>query len=415
MRRLLTPAALVLAALASGNTSSAAELFSANFNNFTAPPPNFNGLQYQSGLAVAFGGDVPGWSKSGGGAVHAVNLIPPPPPPTPDFAPMIWQDNVITLAAPIEESNALGQTYSVSFLGSAAVYQAPGQATSAGDGLLVEVLRGNGSVLATHTYLPGAWTGTLDFNADAFSYVGDGSGDVRLRVGPSNPNNGRFNGAIDNLTLAGAAELFNASFDDFTAPAPNFNGLQFQSGFPVAHTGDVPGWDKAGAGAVHAVNHATPTLAPPGDFAAMIWQDNVITLDAAIEGSNAAGQSYQVDFDASAAVYQQAAQQTGAEDGVLVEVLRGDGSVLASQAYLPGAWTGSIALDHVSFAYVGDGSGDVRLRVGPSNFNSGTFGGAIDNLTVSTSAVPEPGTLASAAVVLVGAGVSIVRRRLRRR
>ncbi|MEX2186986.1 MAG: PEP-CTERM sorting domain-containing protein [Pirellulales bacterium] len=411
MRRFISLTAcslFALMALPSGSRATAAELFSENFNGFTAPPGNFNGLQFESGLAVAFSGDLPGWNKSGGGAVHVVNLVPPLPPPPANFAPMIWQDNVITLAAAIEESNASGQTYSISFLGSPAVYQAPNQQTTADDGLLIEVLRGDNSVLASHTYLPGAWAGTIDLNPDSFQYTGDGSGDVRLRVGPSNFNSGTFNGAIDDLALSGDVTLFAANFDDFTAPPANFNGVQFESGLPVAFSGDLPGWDKSGGGVVHAVNHAVPLPSPPADFAPMIWTDNVITLNGAIEESNAAGQAYRVDFDASPAVYQGASQATTAADGLLVEVLRSDDSVLASFTHMPGAWAGDIALNAVSFQYTGDGSGDVRLRVGPSNFNSGTFNGAIDNLSVT--AVPEPSSVVLAGLALAVFGWAGVRR-----
>jgi hypothetical protein len=44
-------------------------------------------------------------------------------------------------------------------------------------------------------------------------YKGDGSGDVRVRIGPSKPmNSGRFSGAVDNITvreMKGNAKLTN--------------------------------------------------------------------------------------------------------------------------------------------------------------------------------------------------------------
>ncbi len=182
-------------------------------------------------------------------------------------------------------------------------------------------------------------------------------------------------------TLADPAPIYQQNFNNFTAPAANFNGGQYQSGLPVAFSGDLPGWSKSGAGVVHAVNRA-PT-GSPADFAAMIWQDNVITLNTAIAGSNVAGHTYRVDFQASPAVYQAAVQQTSPTDGLLIEVLRANGTVLASRTHLPGAWGGTIALSPGSFQYVGDGTGEVRIRIGPSALNSGRFGGAIDNLTVT--------------------------------
>ena len=82
-----------------------------------------------------------------------------------------------------------------------------------------------------------------------------------------------------------------------------------------------------------------------------------------------------------------------------------------SDTHLPGAWAGDITLVADSFEYVGDGSGDVRLRIGPSAFNSGRFGGTIDNISVSNT-VPEPSTLILAALALIGlAGCRWRRRR----
>lgn len=402
--RNLAALALCLAGVSHAN---GIELFQETFASFTAPASNFNGLQFESGLPVAFGGDLVDWNKSGGGVVHAVNVISPPLPSDADFAVMIWQDNVITLNDTILGSNNSGETYTLDFLASPAVYQVPSQVTTAADGLLIEVLRADGSVLASHTSMPGAWAGNLTMNPDSFQYTGDGSGDVRLRVGPSNFNSGSFNGAIDDLTLTGASPLFAADFNDFLAPAANFNGLQFESGLEVAFGGDLSAWSKSGGGAVHAVNRILPPPPPAPDFAVMIWQDNVIEQNAQIAGSNVSGQAYRVAFDASPAVYQAANQVTTANDGLLVEVLRADGSVLASHAYLPGDWAGDINLVPVAFDYLGDGTGDVRFRIGPSNFNSGHFGGAIDNL--SLSAVPEPTGLAGLALSATLLGV--VRRR----
>ena len=115
---------------------------------------------------------------------------------------MIWQDNVITSGA--IGANASGQVYRVNFEASPAVYAASNseQATEAGDALLIEVLRSDNRVLASHNCSPGAWTGAMAFAADGFQYTGDGSGDVRLRIKPAGPQtSGRFHGAIDNIIV----------------------------------------------------------------------------------------------------------------------------------------------------------------------------------------------------------------------
>ena len=101
-------------------------------------------------------------------------------------------------------ANAAGHAYCVNFEAGAAVYADthPDQATRSGDALLIEVLRGDNSVLARHIHEPGAWTGKMAFVAATFEYKGDGSGDIRLRIGPSGTlTSGRFQGAIDNVIV----------------------------------------------------------------------------------------------------------------------------------------------------------------------------------------------------------------------
>jgi hypothetical protein len=175
-------------------------IFAENFNSYSGTQ---NAVQWQSGLKVAHSGSVTGWTKTGASTMHAVdraNRAAQSNPP--NWAVMIWQDNVITSGA--IAANASGQVYRIDFDASAAVYAAtnPQQATQAGDALLIQVLRGDGRVLASHKHSPGAWTGTMAFAPARFKYTGDGSGDVRLRIKPAGPQtSGRFPGAIDNIIV----------------------------------------------------------------------------------------------------------------------------------------------------------------------------------------------------------------------
>jgi hypothetical protein len=172
--------------------------FAENFNSYTG---NQNNTQYQTGLKVAYGGNVTRWSKSGAGTLHAVDLSG-----SGNWAIMFYQDNVITLATGIA-ANTSGVTYQVDFDYGTAVYNGLSQRTTAADGLFVEVVRAAGTTLAAGTYLPGAWDTSGNRNLSAglhgtLTYVGDGSGVVRLRIGPTAPlNSGRFAGEIDNITL----------------------------------------------------------------------------------------------------------------------------------------------------------------------------------------------------------------------
>jgi hypothetical protein len=184
------------------------------------------------------------------------------------------------------------------------------------------------------------------------------------------------------ITVAGSPGVI--FVENFNRYGGDQNKTQYQSGLKVAHSGTVAGWANAGTGAMHAVDRANPGgQSNPSDWAIMIWQDNVITSGAV--AANVAGHAYRVDFEAGAAVYaaENPDQATKAGDALLIEVLRGDNSVLASYTNAPGAWTGSQAFTPASFQYKGDGSGNVRLRIGPAGpLTSGRFHGAIDNVIV---------------------------------
>jgi len=181
-----------------------------------------------------------------------------------------------------------------------------------------------------------------------------------------------------------AATIFSENFNGYSGTT---NNTQSDTGLPVATGGNVPGWSKSGAGAVHAVNLGS------GNMAIMFYQDNVITLTVGI-AANANGGTYKVDFDYGTAVYAAAVQETAAGDGLLVEVLRADNSVLASGTYTNGVWSNPANVNlsaglHGTLQYVGDGSGPVKLRIGPTPpLTSGRFEGEIDNLTVSVVSSP---------------------------
>ena len=176
------------------------EIFVESFGGYKG---NQNGTQFKTGLNVACDGKVPGWTGSGGGVMHAVDRSFKGGEVTPsDWAVMIFEDNVITSKA--FGANVAGTAYRVSFELSAAVYAAthPEQATKAGDTLRIEVLRKDGTVLNFNELAPGPWKGTCEFVTAHFDYTGDGSGDVRLRIGPAGAGkSGRFHGSIDNVTV----------------------------------------------------------------------------------------------------------------------------------------------------------------------------------------------------------------------
>lgn len=102
----------------------------------------------------------------------------------------------------------------------------------------------------------------------------------------------------------------------------------------------------------------------------------------------------------------------------LVELLRNDNSVLASNAVAPGAWAGVQTFNQAYFSYTGDGSGPLRLRLSSGNTQT-RFAGAIDNMAFwdsepTPSAVPEPGQVAASLLLLgcIGGYVFLKRRKV---
>ena len=181
--------------------------------------------------------------------------------------------------------------------------------------------------------------------------------------------------------LGAGGEVFIESFGGFKG---NQNATQFKTGLNVAHDGKVHGWAGSGAGTMHAVDRSFKGgEVTPSDWAIMIFEDNVITSN--VMAANVAGTSYRVSFETSAAVYSamNPDQATKAGDALLIEVLRADNSVLASIINTPGAWAGKMTFTPAGFPFKGDGSGDVRIRIGPDKtMNCGRFLGAIDHITV---------------------------------
>ena len=139
-----------LLASLSCTADAATILFTENFNTYSGTQ---NTTQYQTGLNAAHTGSVAGWSNSGTGTIHAVDLDATAGV---NWAPMFYQNNVITQTVGIA-ANDLNASYELNFDYGTAVYAAGNsdERTLAGDQLLVEVLRADNSVLVSGTYTPG--------------------------------------------------------------------------------------------------------------------------------------------------------------------------------------------------------------------------------------------------------------------
>jgi hypothetical protein len=200
MKKIL--ATTILAALSLTTfTSHAGTIFSEDFDSYIGG--NFTGGQLNSGLAVAYGGNYSGWSKSGVNSTHVVADVLYSGGSAPfsgaDFSFMMYQDS-LTLNSAISGSNVAGQSYDVTFDMSAGVYQGGSQITTSSDVFWVDLIRADNTLFSSQSFGPGAWTGNMVFNAAGFQYTGDGSGDLRLRIYGDNDN--QFDGAINNLAIA---------------------------------------------------------------------------------------------------------------------------------------------------------------------------------------------------------------------
>jgi hypothetical protein len=364
--------------------SASAQIFSEDFNAYSG---NQNATQVDSNLEVAFGGTLAGWTGSGAGAIHAVDLANTGGQSNPsNWAMMFFRDNVMTSSA--IAANDGGASYQVSFSAGPAVYASAGQATTAADGLIIDVLRG-ATVIATHTHLPGTWAGSQALSADSFSYIGDGSGNVQIRVRTVNSGASRFGGAIDDIDVVLLPSPAPPFAFDFNAYSGSQNAGQVSTNLEVAHSGSIPEWtNSAGTGAVHAVDLAnTVGQSNPSNWAIMFFNNNEITSKRL--AANDAGTSYQVSFSIGPCVYANSGQATPADDGLIVEMLRNDDSVYASTIIYPGAWNHPTNANFSagqtgSLSYTGDGSGDLRLHV--RTVKVGTFGGAIDDISITAVA-----------------------------
>jgi len=194
---------------------------------------------------------------------------PPEPPTTPKPTKRPDPVNTITLEKGFD-GNERDVEYTVAFDAAPSVWAGAGQASDAKSGLVFEVLRKDGSILHSHTHRPGPWPAVKTAQAlksARFTYRGDGSGVVRIRIAADPPLSGRFGGAVDNLLVsAGSQRILAESFDRFSTE--HGGGTQAHTGLRVFGFGRVPGW--AGGG----INHTHAVKIQKGDFAIQLYAGN---------------------------------------------------------------------------------------------------------------------------------------------
>jgi len=164
------------------------------------------------------------------------------------------KSNVVTTNHAIA-ANAKGVIYTVSFDASPSVWADASQVTAAGDEIRIELVNSADTVVAAKTVAPGAWGGKQTFTRRTFTYTGDGTGDVRLRVMPNGkPRGTRFYGAIDNLCVTAGAGGKTVFVEDFNSITGGGGGNQYRTGLGLQHSAKLAGWSHSGLNAVHAVS-----------------------------------------------------------------------------------------------------------------------------------------------------------------
>jgi hypothetical protein len=248
--------------------NASSSIFSQNFNAASFSNLIFVGTQYQTGLALTYGADLIGWTKSGAGAIHVVDIsnLAGSSTNTRNCVIMFYKDNIITQTSAVTNSNISGTLYAVTFKSGPAVYAEPSQATNVNDGVVVDIIRTNDTLLQSYTYKPGAWAGFPTLTSTSFNYTGDGTGNIRIRVKSLLSAADRFGGCVDdimiftdstpiytsnfsvpytNLTaISGTALLLNTAFNSpFVDSSPNniaitpFNAPTASTDIPHIRTG----------------------------------------------------------------------------------------------------------------------------------------------------------------------------------
>lgn len=214
------------------------------------------------------------------------------------------------------------------------------------------------------------------------------------------------------MVLAGnafAGVLMNFNFDDVTGAS--ISTTQSDTGNRLVYNATYGSFVRSGFNAIHAIQLSGVTHGGAGDYAVMIYGDNVVTQETGF-AANSTGTTYYVSFDIGPTVYSSMAQATQAGDTFRIKLLRSDDSMLTSMDITPGAWAGVQTFNREYFSYVGDGTGDVRLQLESGNTQT-RFAGAVDNMSFWDSvptAIPEP---SSGALILLGLA-TLLRKRIRK-
>lgn len=172
--------------------------------------------------------------------------------------------------------NVQDEVYTLRIAVSPTVWALATQATSAEDGIRIRLVKPDNSVAHQFIAQPGSWqeAGTqTKFVPFEFTYVGDGGGDLRIRL-DSLKHQERFGGALDDLSIhaADGTVLLAESFDDLADLERN--GSQADTAAIVYFGAKAERWKHFGVNAIHVLEVA------PQQFAVQLFGG---TLDVSVE------------------------------------------------------------------------------------------------------------------------------------
>jgi hypothetical protein len=165
-------------------------------------------------------------------------------------------------------------------------------------------------------------------------------------------------------------------FDDFSSLTTGTpDGTQVVTGYPLRHSTAATGWTASGTNAFHMVSAA-------GTNAVLIHSiGNNEGISNAILSSNLKDVQYVLEFRTAPGAWSSDTKASIAADTIRVEIRTATGSVVASKVVFCGAYpsSGVWSFTNQELFYVGDGTGDIKIRFGYVSPNVNRMTGAIAN------------------------------------
>ena len=173
-------------------------IFFESFSGLTAGTEYLAANQHASFYPVrCCGASLPRWEAYGDSVIYWVYK-------NPKYAVMIWSGGPNTIISPtILSSNILGAVYVFDALIGPAVYANWDEGTIGSDQLRIEITTAiSGALIKRVDLYSGAYDSpSWDFHRASFSYIGDGTGDITIKITAAAASTGRFAGAITDVQL----------------------------------------------------------------------------------------------------------------------------------------------------------------------------------------------------------------------